>query len=160
MVEGEAGSSRLARAESVGPLDLARGKRAARCPLSSAGRVQLRTRCWGSCRRFTFTTRWRRWKALAWKNRESMAEAWGWYRAMLRSSRMVGRHAGLVERSYGARMHDLATKRILRWAADERVDARMLRRALDDVLAADRLTAPVSDALKIEYLARFGTFAN
>ena len=81
------------------------------------------------------------------------AEAWGWYRAMLRSSRMVGRHAGLVERNYGARMHDLATKRILRWAADERVDARMLRRALDDVLAADRLTAPVSDALKIEYLA-------
>ena len=39
-----------------------------------------------------------------------MAEAWVWYRAMLRSSRMVGRHAGLVERRYGARMHELAAK--------------------------------------------------
>ena len=81
-----------------------------------------------------------------------MAEAWVWYRAMLRSSRMVGRHAGLVERRYGAKMHELATKRILRWAADSRVDAGMLRRALDEALAADRLTAPVSDSLKIEYL--------
>ncbi len=81
-----------------------------------------------------------------------MAEAWGWYRAMLRSSRMVGRHAGLVERRYGARMHERAAKRIVRWAADPRVDAEMLRRALEDVQAADRLTAPVSDALKVEYL--------
>ncbi len=81
-----------------------------------------------------------------------MAEAWVWYRAMLRSSRMVGRHAGLVERRYGAKMHELAAKRILRWAADPRVDAAMLRRALDDALAADRLTAPISDALKLEYL--------
>jgi hypothetical protein len=66
-----------------------------------------------------------------------MAEAWVWYRAMLRSSRMVSRHAGLVERRYGAKMHFLAAKRILRWAADPRVDAGLLRRALDDVLAAD-----------------------
>ena len=58
-----------------------------------------------------------------------MAEAWVWYHAMLRSSRMVGRHAGLVERRYGAKMHELAVKRILRWAADPRVDAAMLRRA-------------------------------
>jgi hypothetical protein len=82
-----------------------------------------------------------------------MEEAWKWYRAMLRASRMVGRHGGLVERRYGAMMHELAAKRILRWAADERVDGKMLRQALDDVLAADRLTAPISDALKLEYLA-------
>ncbi len=81
-----------------------------------------------------------------------MAEAWVWYRAMLRSSRMVGRHAGLVERRYGAKMHERAAKRILRWAEDPRVDAEMLRRALEDVQAADRLTAPVSDSLKLEYL--------
>ena len=81
-----------------------------------------------------------------------MAEAWVWYRAMLRSSRMVGRHAGLVERRYGARMHELAAKRIVRWASDPRVDAGMLRRALADVQAADRLTAPISHALKLEYL--------
>jgi len=82
----------------------------------------------------------------------AIAEAWKWYRAMLRSSRLVGRHGVLVERRYGARMHELAARRILRWASDPRVDAGMLHRALDDALAADRLTAPLSDALKLEYL--------
>ena len=40
---------------------------------------------------------------------------------------------------------------ILRWAADPRVDAAMLA-ALEDVSAADRLTPPFSDVLKLEYL--------
>jgi hypothetical protein len=81
-----------------------------------------------------------------------MAEAWAWYRAMLRSSRLVGRHGALVERRYGAHMHELAARCILRWAADPRVNVGMLRRALDDVSAADRLTPPLSDVLKTEYL--------
>ncbi len=82
----------------------------------------------------------------------AMAEAWKWYRAMLRWSRLVGRHGTLVERRYGAQMHELAARRIFRWASDPRVDSAMLRRVLDDALAADRLTAPLSDALKLEYL--------
>jgi hypothetical protein len=49
-------------------------------------------------------------------------------------------------------MHELAVRCILRWAADRRADAAVLRRALDDVSAADLLTAPLSDALKLEYL--------
>jgi hypothetical protein len=83
----------------------------------------------------------------------AMAEAWQWYQAMLRSSRMVERHGALVERRYGAQMHELAARCILRWAADPRVDAGMLRRALDDALVADRLTPPLSDAVKSDYLA-------
>jgi hypothetical protein len=86
------------------------------------------------------------------EERGAMAEAWAWYRAMLRSSRLVGRHGALVERRYGAHMHELAARCILRWAADPRVNARMLRRALDEVLAADQLTPPLSDVLKLEYL--------
>jgi hypothetical protein len=82
----------------------------------------------------------------------AMAEAWVWYRAMLRSSRLVGRHAALVERRFGAHMHELASRCILRWAADPRVDAGMLRRALAEVSAADHLTPPLSDAVKLEYL--------
>jgi hypothetical protein len=38
------------------------------------------------------------------------------------------------------------------WAADPRVDARMLRRALEDTLEADAMTPPLSEALKLEYL--------
>ena len=38
------------------------------------------------------------------------------------------------------------------WAAEPGVDAGMVCGTLDDVHAADRLTAPISDALKLEYL--------
>jgi hypothetical protein len=82
----------------------------------------------------------------------AMGQAWDWYRAMLRFSRHVGRHACLIERHIGAAVHEDATRRILRWAADPRVDGKQLRRALDDTIAADALTAPLSDALKFEYL--------
>jgi hypothetical protein len=79
-------------------------------------------------------------------------EAWDWYRAMLRASRLIGRHGGLVERLYGAKIHALAARCILRWAADPRVDAGLLRRALHEMLAADALTPPVSVAVKLGYL--------
>ena len=81
-----------------------------------------------------------------------MGPAWSWYRAMLRFSRHVGRHGGLIERLVGAAVHEQAAHRILHWAADPRVDAKQLRQALDDTLAADALTPPLSDALKYEYL--------
>ncbi len=80
-------------------------------------------------------------------------EAWDWYRAILRSSRLIGRHGTLYQRLQGARIHALAARLILRWAADPRVGAGPLRRALDDTLSADALTPPVSEAVKITYLS-------
>ncbi len=82
----------------------------------------------------------------------AMDQAWIWYRAMLRSSRHVGMHGSIVERMMGASTHYLAARRILHWAADSRVDAKLLRQALNDTLAADALTPPLSDNLKLEYL--------
>ena len=82
----------------------------------------------------------------------AMGQAWDWYRAMLRFSRLAGRHGCLIERLIGAAVHDQATGRILHWAADPRVDAKQLRKALDDTIAADTLTPPLSEALKVEYL--------
>lgn len=81
-----------------------------------------------------------------------MEAAWGWYRAMLRHSRLVGRHGLLIERLVGGAHHKAAADRILHWAADPRVDAPLLRRALADTIAADALTPPLSEALKLEYL--------
>jgi hypothetical protein len=81
-----------------------------------------------------------------------MDEAWIWYRATLRASRLVGRHGVLVQRHRGARIHALAARRIVRWAADPRVGAKLLRQAMDETLAADALTSSVSEALKISYL--------
>ncbi len=79
-----------------------------------------------------------------------MSQAWDWYRAMLRFSRLVERHGGVP--AIGMRVHEEATSRILHWAADPRVDARLLRRALEDTLAADALTPPPSEILKFHYL--------
>ncbi len=81
-----------------------------------------------------------------------MAGAWGWYRAVFRSSRHNGRHGFLLERAIGAAMHENASEPLTRWAADPRVDAPLLRRALDEFLAIDATSPPLSDALKMEYL--------
>ena len=81
-----------------------------------------------------------------------MRAAWGWYRAMLRYSRLVGRHGVLIERLVGAALHKMAARPIVRWASDPRVDAPLLRLALADVIEADALTPPLSDALKLDYL--------
>jgi hypothetical protein len=81
-----------------------------------------------------------------------MTEAWTWYHAMLRSSRHVGMNGVLIERMMGAYHHRLAVRRIRHWAADPRVDAKLLRQALEDVVAADAMTPPLSRAMKLDYV--------
>ncbi len=82
----------------------------------------------------------------------AMAEAWSWYKAMLRGSRHVGRHGAVIERWLGANDFEYAARRIVHWAADSRVDAVLLRRALTDAVAADALTPPLSLSMKIQYV--------
>jgi hypothetical protein len=82
----------------------------------------------------------------------AMNEAWTWYRAILRSSRHVGKHGVIIERLVGASIHEKAVPRVLSWAADPRADSKLLRRALDDAVAAEAMTPPLSEALKLEYL--------
>ncbi len=82
----------------------------------------------------------------------AMGEAWSWYKAILRSSRHVGRHGVTIERLVGAALLEMSCRRINHWAADPRVDAALLRRALADALAADALTFPLSENLKLDYL--------
>ncbi|WP_435011508.1 hypothetical protein P12x_002821 [Tundrisphaera lichenicola] len=77
--------------------------------------------------------------------------AWAWYLGILQSSRHVGRHGCMIERSIGVRLHELACRRLSTWAADPRVEAGLLREALDGVIAADALTPPASDGVKVEY---------
>jgi hypothetical protein len=81
-----------------------------------------------------------------------MAGAWRWYRFALRGSRLVGHNATAVGMLIGAAEYSMAQARIAVWYADPRVDARLLRRALDDVLAINAMSAPYSETLKVEYL--------
>jgi hypothetical protein len=81
----------------------------------------------------------------------NMAGAWGWYRAALRSSRHSGRHGFQIERLVGAAIHNDVSQALTRWASNPKVDAPLLRQALDDVIAIDAMTIPRSESIKIEY---------
>ena len=81
-----------------------------------------------------------------------MAEAWRWYRAMTRASRHVGKRGVIIERMVGASLHEQATRRILSWSANPRVDSALLRQALADTIAADAMTPPLSQNLKYQYV--------
>jgi hypothetical protein len=78
--------------------------------------------------------------------------AWEWHRAALRSSRHCGRHGIQIERLVGAAIYHVSAFRITAWANDPRVDAAMLRTALDEVRQIYSMTAPPSVAVQCEYL--------
>jgi hypothetical protein len=84
--------------------------------------------------------------------------AWRVYRAIFRSSRHVGQRWTAIERLVGTALHQVASRQLTRWASDPRVTPAMLRRALDAVIADHAPTGPVSDMLKVEYLAFLKTF--
>ena len=80
------------------------------------------------------------------------SEAWPWYLGVLRCSRHCGQHGWIMERALGADLHEEVSHRIVKWAADPRLDAPLLRQALDQTLAADALTEPLSEMLRYSYL--------
>lgn len=81
-----------------------------------------------------------------------MAGAWGWYNAALRASRHVGMRGGYTYRSLGQVMHATLGAQVIPWASDPRTDSTTLRRALGDLIAAKKMTRPISDAFKADYL--------
>jgi hypothetical protein len=76
-----------------------------------------------------------------------------WYIALLRSSRHCGTRGTFIERLVGIAIHRWVSTRLIRWAADPKVDDGLLRKALDAAIAADAATAQTSDGLKVEYLS-------
>lgn len=80
------------------------------------------------------------------------AGAWDWYAATLRASAHAGRNGPVFARLVGIAELGAAVGPILHWAADPRVDAALLRRALDEVKAFDAALPPGSETLKIDYL--------
>lgn len=81
-----------------------------------------------------------------------MAGAWGWYDAVLRSSRHVGRGGGMVQRLIGSAIAGQVEQEVESWAADPRTTPAQVRGAMADLAAADRLTPPISEAYRVEYL--------
>jgi hypothetical protein len=81
-----------------------------------------------------------------------MARAWDWYRITLRGSRLVARNGSVIGYLVGIATYAACQTRINSWAADPRVDADLLKRALDDVHAINAMTPKTSDCMKVEYL--------
>ncbi|HWE38345.1 MAG TPA: hypothetical protein VG406_17370 [Isosphaeraceae bacterium] len=90
-------------------------------------------------------------KAERLKEAGEVDEAWGWYNAALRCNRHLlarGEASGV----FVARQWQDIQWRILIWSKHPAVNSALLRRALDDVVAADALTPPEADAIRRHYL--------
>ncbi len=81
-----------------------------------------------------------------------LAGAWEWLRAILRGSRLVGRNGTIIARLVGTAEYGVAVNLARPWMADPNVGAHLLRQALRDVEEINALTAPVHEALQVEYL--------
>jgi hypothetical protein len=81
-----------------------------------------------------------------------MAGAWDWYRTVLRSCHLVGRHGSVRSRRVAQHWHNILLDRLTSWAADPRTTTALLHKALDDVLACEALSPSESYTLKAEYL--------
>jgi len=84
--------------------------------------------------------------------------AWEWYRAVLRTSRLIGMHASLIPRLIGVASQSMATEAVIPWSARPELTAADLRGALNDVLLIDAMSPPTSDCLKIEYFVASNSF--
>ncbi len=86
--------------------------------------------------------------------------AWDLHRIALRHSRHVGMYGDAISRLTGIALHLSACEGIVKWAHDTRVDARLLRQSLHDVVEADRLTQPLSVTLRSEYYFTLNTISD
>ncbi len=80
-----------------------------------------------------------------------MEGAWGWYRAVLRMIGHVGMHGTVHRRSVAQRWHDELRDRLSGWSADPRTTPDLVRRAIDDAVAAESLAPSETYTLKAEY---------
>jgi hypothetical protein len=77
--------------------------------------------------------------------------AWSWVRANLRAGRHLGMHGEIMDRWYGGDITNTASFQLKVWADDPKVDLGLLRRALDDAVAIDAMTAPYRETIRTEY---------
>ncbi len=79
--------------------------------------------------------------------------AWTMYRAALRSSRHCAMHAGFVGRAIGVEIYERLAGNILAWADQPNLEIELLRQALDDLIAIESMTPPLSETFEAEYFA-------
>jgi hypothetical protein len=87
--------------------------------------------------------------------------AWGLLKAVIRTSRDTERAAPSVWcRGTAMTLAQYAVEPLSAWAKDQSVSIAQLRRALDDIAAAEALTPPISSFYRAEFEAAEATLAN
>ena len=87
------------------------------------------------------------------------AGAWSWIRANLRSGLLSGQNGFVIERFVGVAVYAVAAEDAIEWADDPRVDAGLLRKALDDTLAMESIAPVYSTVVRHEYYTVMNTLA-
>ena len=78
--------------------------------------------------------------------------AWEWHRAICRFCRHLNAFGGIMQRQFGTYSHVMSADGIAAWAGNPLVTVEQLREALSHVRSEYALNAPLSDALKVDYL--------
>lgn len=88
------------------------------------------------------------------------AGAWMWIKAGLRAGLLTGQNGFPIERLVGIQHYNISSIEALRWADDPKVDAQLLRRALDDVVGAELLAPDYPQTIRFEYYSLMNTLAD
>ncbi len=85
------------------------------------------------------------------------AGAWTWIRADLRCGLLCGQNGFPIERLVGIAIYGGESAQARQWADDPAVDPTLLRRALDDVVAAEALAPDYARIIHYEYYSLMNT---
>ncbi len=80
-------------------------------------------------------------------------EAWEWYEAAIRTSRLYGQNGGGADRDVGCVSFFIVALRLPVWSADPALDSKALIHALTQVQDVWHLTEKYSTVVEIEYLS-------
>jgi hypothetical protein len=81
------------------------------------------------------------------------AEAWGCYRNVMRAGRHLAMHGSIMGSLVGGAVADLGVSGAVIWSGQKSVNAELLRKAIRDVEAIEKMATPPSDVIKLEYVA-------
>lgn len=80
-------------------------------------------------------------------------EAWSWYRALFRCSRHLGHRSVFIDRIIGNAIYSMAAEGVKNhWVNHPGITDKQLATAIRDLTEINKMTPPISDCFKTEYL--------
>ena len=88
------------------------------------------------------------------------AGMWTWIKAGLRAGMLTGQNGFPIERLVGIQHYGVAAGHAQQWADDPKVGADLLRKALDDVVAAEAIAPDYASMTRFEYYSAMNTLTD